>query len=448
MGLLSNYCGPDLPFWKGSGISKHKVDRICKIHDNKYKLLQAKYGFWYPYLQFNSADEWMINELKKLTTLSNKEQLIKIVASNLWEFKKKFTKGLDIEKEKEKQRQNGNLRAELEREPYSSDFTTPPKKKPKLRSIDISPVPEIEENNEIVVQKQPPVYNLTSSREANMESAGIAKKSATNETPVDDIPVAKYNPFPKTQNVIMDYYAYNAGGTLTEANDGTSIAVWAYRLNSIYDIATSNKSSENGVPDAPEGTPSVPVGREYWMRFYDYWTVVKCEYKLRLRPTTRKNTAQYTVYLYEHGDKAPPVLTNDTTGVTIPHQYKMRHCKEFKHMCALPENGNISDKLENNVNHPHNWIEFSGIYYPGSIDHDVVEDEQAQIWNKPTEVPPTREILTFHVQRSPTSDNSPLNFNFEIYLKYTVQLKDLKKQFEYITPTTAYPATLFGLQSN
>jgi len=61
MGVLSNYCGLG-----GSGPTLHRVDEICKRHDEYYDFLRAKHGWPESYLTWNAADADMEEELQTL----------------------------------------------------------------------------------------------------------------------------------------------------------------------------------------------------------------------------------------------------------------------------------------------------------------------------------------------------------------------------------------------
>lgn len=63
-GLFSEYCGPNLWIWEGTGIPRHVIDEICKKHDDAYEAYKEKYGY-YPYANFIEADQEFLNDVKK-----------------------------------------------------------------------------------------------------------------------------------------------------------------------------------------------------------------------------------------------------------------------------------------------------------------------------------------------------------------------------------------------
>jgi len=62
-GIFSEYCGPDLWIWRGTGIPRDTIDAICKKHDDAYERYKEKYGY-YPYANFIQADQEFLNDVK------------------------------------------------------------------------------------------------------------------------------------------------------------------------------------------------------------------------------------------------------------------------------------------------------------------------------------------------------------------------------------------------
>ena len=63
-GIFSEYCGPDIWIWEGTGIPRDEIDAICKKHDEAYNAFHEKYGYW-PYSTFIDADREFIEDVKK-----------------------------------------------------------------------------------------------------------------------------------------------------------------------------------------------------------------------------------------------------------------------------------------------------------------------------------------------------------------------------------------------
>lgn len=63
-GIFSEYCGPDLWIWQGTGIPRDAIDAICKKHDDAYERYKETYGY-YPYANFIDADQEFLNDVKK-----------------------------------------------------------------------------------------------------------------------------------------------------------------------------------------------------------------------------------------------------------------------------------------------------------------------------------------------------------------------------------------------
>lgn len=62
-GIFTEYCGPDIGIWKGTGIPRDTIDALCKKHDQRYNAyLKAGYN---PYLAWNRADDAFLKDVKK-----------------------------------------------------------------------------------------------------------------------------------------------------------------------------------------------------------------------------------------------------------------------------------------------------------------------------------------------------------------------------------------------
>lgn len=296
----------------------------------------------------------------------------------------------------------------------------------------------------------PPEYAGTSKDvEPANEVRAVTGQNASNsgrfrhgETPISSIPVTKYNPWKGTDQVLMVYQDVITNGSLATGNGSTAINAYTYRLNSIYDCrADATYVANASGADAADGTAATPSMREYWMHFYKYWTVVGARYRVRVTPTTQtQNDYELMVYIYEHGRQQPPLVNGAGTPEVIPHIYKRFHPTLKFHYPIAGQGkldngaGGIGDGFRPNT--LRNNLYYSGTYNPKKIKHTVVEDENQQTWHKPTEVPPTREALTIHIQRSPMSENVAVLYKMEIVIEYIVQLKDLKSEYLYITDTT------------
>ncbi len=80
-GFFSNYCGPG-----GSGKVLHKVDSICKKHDEEYGKLQQR-GI-NPYTCYNKPDEIFLHELSQVGPKGLKELITKLGGQGYFKLKK------------------------------------------------------------------------------------------------------------------------------------------------------------------------------------------------------------------------------------------------------------------------------------------------------------------------------------------------------------------------
>lgn len=262
------------------------------------------------------------------------------------------------------------------------------------------------------------------------------------ETGVDMVNYTKFHPFKRVEQVLMPYYKSDK---MTIPASATSAVAITFRLNSIYDIihagATFTAIDPNITPpvaDTPDAVLSreVPMMREYWKQFYSYWHVVKCEWKFQFRGKEfdRQTNVNKQLFFYEHGIQYPPLTqTVGGTNKLIPWHVRKYHPHVRQHTMKNP---NADEQIHNT------WQTITGTWRPGDIQHEVAEDELTRVWHKFEAVPPTAEKLTIMYQMS---DGQPLDVGthdlfYKMEMHYTVQLKDLKTQYEFITEETGIPA--------
>lgn len=273
------------------------------------------------------------------------------------------------------------------------------------------------------------------------------------ETGVELLQYTKFHPFKRTEQVLMPFYNHVS---MTYTENTTSATQVTYRLNSIYDIihagATFSTIDPNTMtiladqPDAAGGI-QVPMMREYWKQFYSYWHVVKCEWKFSILPPAydRSTNIQFQLFFYEHGIQQPPITqTVGGTAKLIPHHVRQYHPHVRQHTI---QNISMDDQRHNG------WQTITGVWRPGDIQHEVAEDEFTRVWHKFEQVPPTAEKLTILLQLMDGFDTGGLAatnhvFQTRMTMHYTVQLKDLKTQYEFITEATGIPAVTTFTQKN
>jgi hypothetical protein len=271
------------------------------------------------------------------------------------------------------------------------------------------------------------------------------------ETAISPVTSVIKQPWPSTVTCMHHYYDLHGNTSITD----TAVGKWSYRLNSIYDCRDTGTYLDNDAPTVPttdvvDATINTPTWRTYWSTYYNYWTVLSSKYRMRFKVTPADLTTkdvELMVYVYHHGVQNPPLYADGTatgTGTTlVTHQFRRQHRGMYYFPIRYkPETGfNNVDQFEINS--------CSGEWSPGSIPHEVQEDELQQIWHRISEVPPTREGLTVIIQKSPTNAYAgTVVVTPEISIEYTVQWKDLKRIYQYPTQITSVPAiTNAGAQS-
>lgn len=272
------------------------------------------------------------------------------------------------------------------------------------------------------------------------------------ETPVVNIPISLRSPWPKTVQVVHTYYDLFDSDALVNANDPYS-ATW--RLDSIYDVKKDVRSfasvEQGAVAQIPDSSPNPiqkPTYRSYWGAFYQYWHVVKSNWRLRMRvdpiytgdnpsaSARELRETEFLVYFYQHGNQFPPLTdgSSGSLGLRIPHYIRREHDDMF-YTNLRP----VTDVTDHDFN---GWKSIDGTWTKDTIHHSVSEDENKQVWHKTTEVPPELNALTVIVEPSPTSMalSGTFKIQFEFTIEYHTQWKDLKRDYQYPTQLTANPS--------
>lgn len=257
------------------------------------------------------------------------------------------------------------------------------------------------------------------------------------ETAVENIPVSRFNPFPHTAQVIMPIYKLNKAVQLqaTAGGAGQLFAV-TVRLNSIYDCIIGSSYAADPTPSADTaesaGSRETPRMRKYWMGYYRYWTVVKTDYRVRVWLRTNGVFQEVSAYLYFHGQQFPPFFDTGTTTLVPDHVRRYHPGQRHKYVYAATASSGDTVYENQKV--------FTGTHYPGTIHNEVAEDEFHETWHKETEVPSFREYMTLLVQRSDRNADEAIDMAYDLSIDYTVQLKDLKAEYQYITQKTSIAA--------
>lgn len=269
-----------------------------------------------------------------------------------------------------------------------------------------------------------------------MTTTGGSNKQNQGETPVANINYRIYNPFPRTNQVLMHFRRYDSG-SIAAAVEGVS--AYTFRLNSITDCVTSivyGADPARDTPDVNDATPNIPAMRNFWSCVYDYYTVVRSRYHFRIRwnNSTANNQDVLDIYQHMHGKQYPPLFTS--ANKPIPWTYRKRFPQTIMKQSLSQITGDVITGTSAASTHANDiWTDFYGEWYPGAIQHEVEEDDLKQTWTKMIETPKIGEFVTFVIQRSSTTDSvRGANWEWEFNIEFEVQLKSLRDQWQYIRP--------------
>ena len=339
-----------------------------------------------------------------------------------------------------------SARAKRTREPTS----TPPNKQPRMVQPRLRAEPmEVDDgvdNSKALV--------ATASAERSGQSTRLGGIKGSGETPISPYDFVQIG-IPKVATTKLPFRKILKKQSVAAKDRCLTYAV---RMNSIYDILgdATYTADPSAVADTTTGTVETPKWRAYFADKYQYYSVLGCDYKVsfRIRPETAGAypkrslpvSNDFAVYKYECGLQRPP---NEIGSVLIPHAWKILHTGvEYKKLPGPKFTTEITatDGVPGTSSWEANtqgWTTFQGHVGVGDIKHEVTEDELQQRWHKMTEVPPTPELLVFHIQEDEfysNSDTGDYELDVIIEVTYLTQFKDIKAQYQYPTQATAFAA--------
>jgi len=306
-----------------------------------------------------------------------------------------------------------------------------------------------------------PAAPAPAAKSAGSTSSASGRAGQHGETPISSFSFARRHPFDYTKTVLMPF---QVTGSFTPINSDTSAnntKAYTFRLNSIYDVMTGNQGYiEARLPpladqvavsepppmtftNIPDGSIQTPMYREYWKNLYRYWTVVGSRYIFRAWTDSTSSSSQaVSLHVYHHGKQAPPMYRSVGGTNKISDFFRRQH-DGHRHYY-------LYNRLTGDFRHARsNAVEVRGHYKPGSIHHEVLEDELAQTWHQETEVPPTEEMVTFMFQKPDHINAFTSACDWSMEMEFIVQWKDLRFTHQYITEDSAIPAiAAYGQQSN
>lgn len=279
-------------------------------------------------------------------------------------------------------------------------------------------------------------------------AGGSSSNAPSKETPISNYPSISYG-VSETHTTILPWTTWVTVATL----DADTPVQLKLRLNAPVDIATHTiAASVNpltkaiyNVPANDDGRPSgwaYPVAQtndaneraqwwDYYAAMYDYYTVLGCEYEVRMYvPNTKRGCrAACAIQMDSYSS------TSTSTGNIMPlTQYReVLHYKNINWVHLQPDN----DGTGNNIKM------YKGTYKPGMVKRNIINDGDVKTWTATATggsytLPNMNDILTLNFYRDslayPDSTGAPAGgvcVNMEITMKYIVQFKDLKQRLRY-----------------
>lgn len=284
--------------------------------------------------------------------------------------------------------------------------------------------------------------------EITSRAMGYMGSNHTKDTPVTQA-TATYG-LPETHTTVIPYKAW---GSLRAPRSYMSPAELSIRLTSINDIVKTSLTSvatdapgyynaklgvnthytggayigEGGAfPDTNDpGTSERPAWKEYWNKFYEFYQVLSCQYKI----TMHNPNKQGCDVIVGHGF--------DTFGPSGIAQTFPTGIVNFKHAIGWKDINFTIVKGHDDTNPSESWATIEGVYKPGQAKTNVQNDADHKAWTAVAAQPTLSEILRIFVWPSPMNVNTEATarygINVEIETKLIVQFKDLATALKYPT---------------
>lgn len=326
-----------------------------------------------------------------------------------------------------------------------------------------------------------------------MATASNSAHSGQHETAVADIPVPQFSPFKTVVQTLLPYY-YTVSSPLATSNIIASATT--FRLNSVYDcmstapqVITAGTGTDSDMAvDTADSIPNQPKLRSYWANIYNFYSVTKCRYKVRVWMSQNDTQGELNVYLYHHDSHNPPV--SSSAGQFIPHHYRKYHPGVVWKTIGVDATYPVSSKTtmpnltmdsavgNSQLIHPFNspmpggtttttltssaqtlacsgsfysnTVTFEGDWTPGCIPSIVADDQHQQAWTPKALTPALGQFLTVMVQPSDRAraNGSTPQYWFEVELVYETQWRDMSSTLKYPQPDLSFYGNKFWDQYN
>jgi hypothetical protein len=169
---------------------------------------------------------------------------------------------------------------------------------------------------------------------------------------------------------------------------------------------------------------------DYYSNNYKYYTVLGCEYEIKVTNITETPGADVMVGCLPTSRVKPPVQTVVGTGQNATTYY----ASPFDAIAWKGVQWHVvnSDKGQNGIN---NILTITGTYRRGDNKQlEIMNDDKREIWNPKGQLPQVPEDLSLIFMKAPGAyapDLARTSVNVYVRLKYIVQFKELTEAMEY-----------------
>lgn len=282
---------------------------------------------------------------------------------------------------------------------------------------------------------------------ASVQTQANIGRAGAQETPIYK-QVPHYG-MPNTTTVVLPWTNYLS--VITPPNASSTNVGVKYRMNSVYDIFPQSTNSAVGGAAITEGrytskytgqstwpatlvnfpiqptpganyTTEAPQWRGVWDKFYTYYTVLGCHYKITVHNPRRVIGKDVTIA------KGFDSFSVANPGINYPEG---RPIHEMEYWPGLSWH---RAKSYANGEDDENYTVIEGYWKPGMVERNVQNDEDVKTWTKVNETPLlTEQMRLFFTNGEFNVDSVECGIAMKIQLEYIVQFKDLNVN-------TMYPA--------